>query len=717
MRGAPRATLAGVRIALALPPLTQLNTPYPAVSYLARFLRAQGLACTQWDLGLALVLRALSARGLAEVFDAIQARADQGEGLPEPAWQALALRDQHQAIIEPVVRFLQGRDRTLASRLVGPGLLPPGPRLDGADPLAFGAAALDDRARHRATLYVEDLFDLIASTLDPGFTISHYQHHLAVGETSFAPLAARLATTTLVDGWLDELVDQRLDAHPELQVLGLSVPFPGTLYGALRIGRRARARGLYVIMGGGYVNTELREVDPPAEGNSRGDSLWDCVDALTYDDGEGPLLALLEHLDGGPDRRHRTRTRHGLHQAPAPRPPMTAAAWTGDLDLSVYLQLVDSTNPAHRLWGDGRWNKITLAHGCYWRRCAFCDVQLDYIARYEPARVEALVQTMAEVVQETGQSGFHLVDEAAPPRLLRDLALALLARRLPVTFWGNIRFESTFTPDLCRLLAHAGLVMVTGGLEVASDRLLTLMDKGITVEQAARAGQAFRGAGVRVHAYLMYGFPTQTEQETVDSLELVRQMFAAGVLDSGFWHRFVLTRHSAVAAAPERFSVQVLPPAPGRFAQNDLSHRDPVGADPDRFEGLLEPPLHAWMRGQELDRPVRSWLPRGLPAPTEAPDRIQRALQPPDEARGDRLVWLGGEPLQVEGGLVLFGQGPPVPVQAHEDAADWLCEVIDAARPDQPPLSWAEVEPTFPGGAKARRSLLRAARQAGLVRV
>jgi hypothetical protein len=80
--------------------------------------------------------------------------------------------------------------------------------------------------------------------------------------------------------------------------------------------------------------------------------------------------------------------------------------------------------------------------------------------------------------------------------------------------------------------AAAGLIAVTGGLEVASDRLLTLMDKGITIEQAARSAWAFRQAGVRVHAYLMYGFPTETAQETVDSLEIVRQLFAAGLLDS-----------------------------------------------------------------------------------------------------------------------------------------------------------------------------------------
>ena len=462
-----------VRVTLVLPPLTQLNTPYPSTAYLARCLRAQGVASSQRDLGLELVLALFSRPGLERIFDELE----QAEELPEPAWRALALRSQHLACIEPVIRFLQGRDRTLAPRILDTPWLPRGPRLASADLSAFGPVDTDDAARRVATLYLEDLADLVTAGIDPGFELARYHHHLALGPTSFEPLAARLAHTTLVDEALDALADT-LDGD----LVGLSVPFPGNLYGALRIGRRLQARGIEVVLGGGYVNTELRGVSEPR--------LWDCVDALTYDAGEGPLLALLEHLDGGPDRRHRTLTQEGWHQAEVEPPPSLPVAWYGDLPLGDYLQLVDTLNPAHRLWSDGRWNKATLAHGCYWKRCTFCDIQLDYIGRYVPSPVPALVDAVEELVEETGQSGLHLVDEAAPPKLLRDLALELLARDRSLTWWGNIRFESAFTPDLCRLLAASGLVAVTGGLEVASDRLLERMDKGVRVDDVARVAAA-----------------------------------------------------------------------------------------------------------------------------------------------------------------------------------------------------------------------------------
>jgi hypothetical protein len=676
-------------IHLVLPPLTQLNTPYPSTAYLARALRTEGVACAQRDLGIELVLRLFSRPGLERVFEQLE----QLEELPDPAWRALALREHHLSAIEPVIGFLQGRDRGLAPRILDTDLLPGGPRLDQADLTDFGRMGSDDAARHLASLYLFDLADLVTACLDPGFGLARYQHHLAVGSASFSALSDRLARTTLVDALLDELTDTL-----EGDLVGLSVPFPGNLYGALRVGRRLRQRGVEVLMGGGYVNTELREVDEPR--------LFECVDALMFDDGEGPLLAWLEHRAGGPDQRHRTLTREGWHRSGSRSTPTVFAADYGGLELGHYLQLVDTLNPAHRLWADGRWNKVTLAHGCYWKRCSFCDTSLDYIARYEPARISALVDEMEQVVRATGQRGFHLVDEAAPPAALKALALELLNRGLQLSWWGNIRFERAFTPDLCRLLAAAGMVAVTGGLEVASDRLLERMDKGVTVAQVARAARAFQDAGVMVHAYLMYGFPTQTDQETLDSAETVRQLFAEGALSSAFWHRFVLTRHAPIARDPAAFGVGVIP-AGHRFASNDLEHADPSGGDHDAFDALLPAWLEDWMRGRGLARVV--------PGSRVDPGRIEAALAQPVAERGRQVVWLGGEPMFSEQGLLLFVGTQQVCLEGSEDQLDWLHAVLCAAQPG------AGVElgdlPDFPGSAQERARLWEQARAVALVLV
>ncbi len=702
-----------MRIALVLPPLCQLNTPYPSIAYLARSLRDQGLTSEQHDLGLALMLRLFSPEGLRELFEQVAAQAER-DGIPEPAWRVLGEADRHLAIIAPVLRFLQGKDRSLAQRMASGRYLPRGPRVAAAmagERSGFGPMGVDDPARWLASLYLEDLADLVAATVDPGFGLARYQHHLAAGPVRYDDIQRRLDWTSLLDGWLDDLVDARILGQGDPPALAcISVPFPGTLLAGLRIGRRLRQAGVHVAMGGGYVSTELREVDEPR--------LWDCVDSLVFDDGEGPLLALVEHLQGGPDRRHRTRTATGWRQAPAPSVPSCEAAWYGDLPLSDYLQIVDSTNPAHRLWSDGRWNKITIAHGCYWGRCAFCDTTLDYIARYGPAGIPALVDRMEELAEATGTTGFHLTDEAAAPRQLKALALELLARGHAWSFWGNVRFEAAFTPDLCRLLAAAGLVAVSGGLEVASDRLLKLMDKGVTIEGASRAAQAFQAAGVRVHAYLMYGFPTQTDQESVDAMELVRQLFAAGLLDSAFWHRFVLTRHSRVFAEPERFGLSYTLPR-GVFSCNDIPHDDPTGGDHDALDEPLVRALEAWMGGRELDEPVQRWLPATLPPSREPRDRVTRSLADGHSAMSPRarLVWLGGDLLDCDGALLLHGREHAVEIPGSEDELEWLAEILEAARPGAEALSLAEAKAAFPGVWERFAERWQAVRDAGLVGV
>jgi radical SAM superfamily enzyme YgiQ (UPF0313 family) len=685
-------------LTLVLPPLTQLNTPYPSTAYLAQFLREHGIACRQRDLGIELVSRLFSAQGLEEIFDELE----QKEELPEPAWRALSDRRRHVNVVESVLDVLRGRESGLAARILSTPFLPMGPRLEKAQVSAFGRLGSDDAARYLATLYLEDLADLITACIDPGFAITRYHHHLAASAHTFEPLIERLAQTTLVDRHLDELADSL-----EGDVVGLSVPFPGNFYGALRIGRRLKARGAMVLMGGGYINTELRDVTDAR--------LWDYIDALTYDDGEGPLLAILEHRAGKPDRRHRTRTAQGVVDCKVKRPPMTPAGTYGDLNLGAYLQTIDTLNPAHRIWGEGRWNKMTLAHGCYWKQCSFCDVNLDYIGHYEKSNISRLVDHIERLIAETGQRGFHFVDEAAPPKMLEGLAIELLARGVAISYWGNIRFEKSYTPDLCRLLAASGLIAVTGGLEVADDRLLKLINKGVTVDQVTHAAAAFRDAGVMVHAYLMYGFPTQTQQETVDSMEIVRQLFAAKLIDSAFWHRFVLTRHAPLFADATRHGLLIDPGHEEAFARNDVQYREPGAFNHDLFDTALPTALESWLRGRDLDVPVNHWLAPDMPKPKVPPGRIRRALASKPKDSGRRLLWLGPSPLSTPDTLVLHGQRGRIEMSGTPSELEWMEELLAATVPGEPELTLAAAQEVFPGDWNEFATRWQVLREAGLV--
>jgi hypothetical protein len=628
-----------MRVLSVIAPMTQLNTPYPSTAYLTGFLRSRGIDAVQEDLALALILELLSAGGLRALRQCVASLPAQRRTAKVSAFDAQF--ERYLATIDPTIAFLQGRDATLMHRICSRSFLPEGARFasldayvdpDGGDAMAwaFGALGTHDRARHLATHYLNDIADVLREAVDPRFEFVRYAEQLAQSQPSFDPLAEALAAPpNLIDRTLCTLTLQAIERHAPTLVL-VSVPFSGAVYAAFRIAQAIKAHdsAVVTVLGGGFVNTELRELTEAR--------VFDHFDYVTLDAGERPLLALLEHLQGRRSRSRLVRTfvrpaasdpvRYVNFAEPdVPFAETGTPTWDG-LPLQRYLSLLDMLNPMHRLWSDGRWNKLTVAHGCYWKKCSFCDVSLDYISRYDAATAETLVDRIEAIVGETGQTGFHFVDEAAPPKVLRALAQELKKRRVAISWWGNIRFEKSFTPQLCQELADSGCIAISGGLEVASDRLLALMNKGVSVDQVARVTRGFANAGILVHAYLMYGFPTQTVQDTVDALEYVRQLFATGCVQSGFFHRFACTVHSPVGRNPGDYGVTLQPLPAASFAKNDVGFIDPSGVDHDRLGVALRKALYNFMHGIGLDEDVRRWFDTPVPRTRVARHYIERAL-------------------------------------------------------------------------------------------
>jgi len=572
--------------------------------------------------------------------------------LSENGYRIYALQQEYIKTIDLVIRFLQNKNTTLAHAICGRSYLPEASRFAQIEDLdwAFGTMGIQDKARHLATLYLEDLGDLITEAIDPFFGFSRYAERLGRTATHFDELnQSLLAPNSIITDMLVKLLQQKIEQYKPT-VVCLSVPFPGNLFGALKCGQFIKSNypDIKVVLGGGYANTELRSLKDPR--------VFDFVDYVSLDDGEAPLQILIEHLQGTRTISELKRTYlrmegkvvycNGAKEKDIAQREVGTPDYS-DLLTDEYLSVIEVANPMHRLWSDGRWNKLTLAHGCYWGKCSFCDISLDYIKNYEPVSASILCDRIEEIIKQTNQNGFHFVDEAAPPHLLRDLALEIIRRKLTVVWWTNIRFEKYFTPDLSRLLKASGCIAVAGGLEVASDRLLAMMKKGVTIAQVARVAHGFTDAGIMVHAYLMYGFPTQTMQETVDALEVVRQLFLNEALQSGFWHRFAMTAHSPVGLNPAQFKVERVGPGFGGFADNDLYHEDPTGADHDLFSDGLSKSLFNFMHGVGLEFPLSKWFEFKTPKTTMSPNYIERHLNDEKEAlpkENALIIWLGNLP-------------------------------------------------------------------------
>ena len=635
---------------LITPPFTQLNTPYPATAYLKGFLNTKNIRSFQSDLGIEVTLALFCQQGLKELFARI---AVVEKPLSENAARMVAMSEDYIYTIDDVILFLQGHNPTLAHRISKRDFLPEAGRFAQLENLdwAFGSMGTQDKAKHFATMYLEDLSDLIAECVDEHFGFSRYAEKLGRSANSFDALYNALHQEY---SFVDELLLRLLEAHMatlQPKLVAISVPFPGNLYTSLRCGQWIKKNypGVKVAMGGGFANTELRSLTDPR--------VFEFYDYISLDDGEAPLEQLVRLVEGHHSSADLKRTftlQDGAveyinnssctdyKQADVGTPDYS------DFLLDKYISAIEVVNPMHRMWSDGRWNKLTMAHGCYWGKCTFCDISLDYIKLYEPIAASLLADRMEEMMKQTGQNGFHFVDEAAPPALMRALALEIIRRKLTLSWWANVRFEKSFTRDLCLLLKRSGCIAISGGLEVASDRLLGLIRKGITVAQVAQVNRNFTEAGIMVHAYLMYGFPTQTEQETIDSLEMVRQMFAAGVLQSAFWHLFTMTAHSPVGLQPEKFNVRKELVPVGAFANNDLVHVDELGADHETFAFGLKKSLFNFMHGIGLNDPLQKWFDFKVPKPSVPPEYIKQMLEEDYYVPAKpttRIVYLGRPPV------------------------------------------------------------------------
>jgi len=620
-------------ILLITPPFTQLNTPYPATAYIKGFLNTKNISSYQIDLGIDVILELFSKSGIQKIFD----KEIDVQNVAENSQRIFALREEYLKTIDQVISFLQNKNPTLARQICSMNFLPEASRFNQLDDMefAFGNMGLQDKAKHLATLYLEDLSDYIVENIDSDFGFSRYAERLGKSANSFDELYHKLQSEqTFIDDFTLKILQEKLElVQPKL--VCFSIPFPGNLYSAFRSAKFIKENYPHIktAMGGGFPNTELREI--------KDQRVFEFFDFITLDDGELPIELVYENVCHSEENQEsqlkrtfvienqevvykNNSTRHDYKQSDIGTPDYT------DLQLDKYISVIEIANPMHSLWSDGRWNKLTMAHGCYWGKCTFCDISLDYIKIYEPISAKILVDRMEELIKTTGETGFHFVDEAAPPALMREVALEILRRNLVVTWWTNIRFEKSFTQDLCFLLKLSGCVAVSGGLEVASDRLLKLIDKGVSVDQVAKVTRNFTEAGIMVHAYLMYGYPTQTVQETVDSLEMVRQLFEMGILQSGFWHQFAMTAHSPVGQNPEEFGVTPILQEI-KFANNDIDFTDKTGIDHGKFSFGLKKSLFNYMHGINFEIPLQDWFDFKIPKTTIHPDYIHDCLLDEDQ--------------------------------------------------------------------------------------
>ena len=686
-------------ILLITPPLLQLNTPYPATAYLKGFLSDKGYSVDHADLGIETFTELLASDSLEQLFG----RLEVGKLKEKHLRQIYQQQASYIKLAPTVVHFLQGNNQELAHRIASRQYLPEAGRFKAMADIdwAFGAHGVQEKARHIATLFLEDLCSFIQETTSPNFELIRYAEKLSLYSPTFDHLLEELqAPADPVMAIMESLLLMKIEqANPS--IIGFTVPFPGNLLAALRGCQLIKREfpNITTVIGGGYPTTELRNLSDIR--------IFEYTNYIILDDGLSAIHAIAErHIDKS-DRVRPKSTWYledgQLNYTPEEKDDavkfsqMPCPDFTG-LPHNLYLSLLDGPNPMQQLWSNGKWNKIVLAHGCYWAQCTFCDTSLQYIGRFEPKTAIQIADEMEQVAAQTGSQGFHFVDEAAPPKLLKELSLEILRRGIAVSWWTNIRFETTFSPDLCRLMSAAGCIAVSGGLEVASERILKLINKGVTLGQAAQVTGNFSRAGIMVHAYLMYGFPTETLQETIDSLEIVRQLVQENHVQSGFWHRFAMTEHSPVGLNPEKFGTKRSTTCgQNPFANNEVPFSAKFDHNLDRIGEGLRKASYNYMIGLGFEVPLGKWFTDKVPNPTHPKNLIKTLSNSPLELIPTdhmKVVWLGGELFQEkEGEVVVVGTSGMSSIRCNPDQAKWLLDITKQITPSAiEPMTYKELK-------------------------
>lgn len=664
-----------MNVLIITPPLVQTNTPYPSGAYLKSYFTYNGDSSHWDDLSLELFYSIFSRDGLKKLFELSQNNAirlannAEKNGDDNTAFNLrryVNFKDKWINWIDTITAILCGKAREKEHQFLYSPFAPRGNRMENFLASLQNEPTVDD-VRFLCSYAIADLADYITAVFDSEFSLIRYAEHLTVDERDFASIEKGLESPVLKHFYEPVLQkfynDNSTENKNAPDMVCISVPFAGTFLPALYTARYFKQKygeKTFVVIGGGFVNTELR--------NAREIELAKYVDGISYDRGYGSYKKLAEMKKNNQlSSIYKMRLfKNGKcieplwedNQTQEYEEEITAKIIPdySDIDFSRYPRMCDDKNAMHRIWTDGTWIKAYLAHGCYWHKCAFCDTKLDYVCGYKQVEVENLYNGLLKTAVDKNIYGIHFVDEALPPVALKQFALLNARHGNQLYFWGNVRFEKTFTKDFAAFLSYCGLGAVSAGIEVATGTGLKNINKGTDIDSIVSACAAFKEAGILVHAYMIYGFWYDNAQTIIDSMETLRQFYECGLLDSAFWHKFVLTRNSTVYSQWQEGKMPELKPIENpqkkMFANNNL-HFEREG-DFDKFGLPLETALDNWMHGQKLETKVQKWFDFAVPSPTIQRNFIESSIEKYEQKnqkhnhqlakdKVDNLFWLGND--------------------------------------------------------------------------
>lgn len=330
-------------------------------------------------------------------------------------------------------------------------------------------------------------------------------------------------------------------------VVGVSIPSMPQMLAGMTLCYLIKESGVdcHITVGGPHISMLREEL-------AKVPAIFSLFDSAVVFDGEVPLLELVQALEkqgeGTSDLsrvpnliyRDGDQIRVTERKAPEKIVDLPMPDFDG-LPLDLYLAPVLAL-------------PLLTARGCYFGKCAFCNVGYGEPESFSQLRAQHLADQMLTLQEKYGVDHIFFSDEAITPRNLRDLAPILKAKGTPIHWGGCVRFEKVITRELLSNAYEAGCRMILFGLESASDAIMDHMIKGTKLDDMNRILTDSAEIGIWNHTFFFFGFPGETIE---DAQETVNFLYAHKYdINSAALGTFLMERYSPAHRYPESFKVK-----------------------------------------------------------------------------------------------------------------------------------------------------------------
>lgn len=342
------------------------------------------------------------------------------------------------------------------------------------------------------------------------------------------------------------LLPDVIRADPD--VVGISISCMAQVLPGLTAAHLIREAGLdcHITIGGPHISM-LREELPKTP------AIFKLIDSAVVFDGEVPLLQLAEAVADTsaqqPDLAHVPnlvyRHESGEIRVTERKEPEKIA----NMPLPDFDDL-----PLDRYLAPNLALPLLTARGCYFGKCAFCNVGYGEAESFSQLRAHHLADQMLALQERHGAKYIFFADEAVTPRNLRDLSRIMQEKGTPLTWGGCVRFEKILDRDLLQNMYDGGCRMILFGLESASEAIIDHMVKGTELPHMSRILKESSEAGIWNHTFFFFGFPGETienAQETVNFLYAHKPYINSAAMGT-----FLMERYSPAHRYPETFGVK-----------------------------------------------------------------------------------------------------------------------------------------------------------------